>query len=476
MIVARKRKNYEIDMLNGPLLGKILRFSFSLLLTNVLQLLYNAADLIIIGQFSGSETSVAAVGATGSLTNLIVNLFIGLSVGVSVLVAKGYGTGDKKATQQTVHTAMALSLVSGFIVLAIGMILSRNFLEWMGTSPAIIEQSTLYLMIFFIGSPFNMIYNFGASILRATGDTKRPLYFLAFSGLVNVILNFIFIYFFSMDVEGVAIATVISQIISSVLIVMSLRRQEGMCRLYIRKLRIHKDILIRIIQIGLPASIQSMLFSISNIMIQSSINSFDLVYADLGKAPYTSGAAAAGNIEGFIYTSVSSFQHASMNFTGQNYAAKKYMRVRKILYTCILTAVGVGMTAGAIAIIFGRQLLAIYIPNDALAVDYGYQRMLLLGATYFFCGIMEVLVGQLRGLGKSLVPMFISVLGICAFRIFWIYTVFAINHDWVTLFISYPISWILTSLLQFICYYMILKKMPKQDEILNDSALSAAEV
>ena len=266
-----------------------------------------------------------------------------------------------------------------------------------------------------------------------------------------------------MDVAGVALATVISQIISSVLIVMSLRKQEGMCRLYIRKLRINKDILIRIIQIGLPASIQSMLFSISNIMIQSSVNSFDLVYAELGKAPYTSGAAAAGNIEGFIYTSVSSFQHAALNFTGQNYAAKKYMRERKILYTCLLAAVGVGITAGAAAIIFGRSLLGVYLPNDALAVDYGYQRMILLGATYFFCGIMEVLVGQLRGLGKSLVPMFISVLGICAFRVFWIYTIFAIDHDWLVLFISYPVSWILTSVLQFVCYYLIQKKIPKKD-------------
>ena len=474
MLLARRRKNYEIDMLNGPLFGKIMRFSFSLLLTNVLQLLYNAADLIIIGQFSGNETSVAAVGATGSLTNLIINLFIGLSIGVSVLVAKGYGTGDRKTTQETVHTAMALSLVSGFIVLAIGMILSRKFLVWMGTSPAIIEQSTLYLMIFFAGSPFNMIYNFGASILRATGDTKRPLYFLSFSGFINVVLNFIFVYFFAMDVAGVALATVISQIISSVLIVMSLRRQDGMCRLYIRKLHINKSIFLRIIQIGLPASIQSMLFSISNILIQSSVNSFDIGFAALGKAPYTSGAAAAGNIEGFIYTSVSSFQHASMNFTGQNYAAKKYMRVRKILYTCILTAVSVGVIAGLIAIIFGKPLLSIYIPGDAEAVSYGYQRLLLLGSTYFFCGIMEVLVGQLRGLGKSLVPMFISVLGICAFRVFWIYTIFAINHEWITLFISYPLSWILTSLMQFICYYLILKKMPKKDESVSDSAFSEA--
>lgn len=474
MVFARRRKNYEIDMLNGPLLGKILRFSFSLILTNVLQLLYNAADLIIIGQFSGSETSVAAIGSTGSLTNLIINLFVGLSVGVSVLVAKGYGTGDKKATQETVHTAMTLSLISGFIVLIAGMLLSRSFLEWMDTSPAIIDKSTLYLMIFFAGAPFNMVYNFGASILRATGDTKRPLYFLAFSGFVNVVLNFIFVYFFSMDVAGVALATVISQIISSVLIVKSLRRQEGMCRLYIRKLRIHKDIMFRIIEIGLPASIQSMLFSISNILIQSSVNSFDIPYAALGQAPYTSGSAAAGNIEGFIYTSLNSFQHASMNFTGQNYAAKKYKRVRKILYTCMLSSVAVGIVLGTIAILFGKSLLAFYVPGNAEAIAYGYQRLLLLSSTYFLCGIMEVLVGQLRGLGKSLVPMFISILGVCAFRVFWIYSIFAISHDWTTLFISYPVSWTLTSLLQFICYIPILKKMPKEDIPSSDSALLSA--
>ena len=473
MIRARKRANYEIDMLNGPLLGKILRFSFSLLLTNVLQLLYNAADLIIIGQFSESETSVAAVGATGSLTNLIVNLFIGLSIGVSVLVAKGYGTGNRKETERTVHTAMTLAVISGLIVLTVGMIFSRTFLEWMGTSPAIIDQSARYLMIFFAGAPFNMVYNFGASILRATGDTKRPLYFLTLAGFVNVILNFIFVYFFHMDVAGVALATIISQLISAVLIVMSLRRQEGMCRFHIRKMCIHKDILISIIKIGLPASIQSMLFSISNILIQSSINSFDLPYVDLGKAPYTTAASSAGNIEGFIYTSLNSFQHAAMNFTGQNYAAQKYGRVRKILYSCMFSCVTVGLVIGGIALIFGKSLLSIYSPGDAEAITYGYQRLLILCSTYFMCGVMEVLVGQLRGLGKSLVPMFISVLGICGFRIFWIYTIFSISHSWQILFVSYPVSWLLTSLVLFVCYQLIQRKMPKQDFEVNESAASS---
>jgi len=463
MIRARRRPAYEMDMLNGPLFGKIMSFSFSLMLTNVLQLLYNAADLMIVGQFSGSETSVAAVGATGTLVNLIINLFIGLSVGVSVLVARGYGTGDRGATERAVHTAMSLAAVSGVLVLAIGMIFSRTFLVWMNTSPVIIEKSTLYLLIYFCGAPFNMVYNFGASILRATGDTKRPLYFLTLSGLINVILNFIFVYFLHMDVAGVSLATVISQIVSAVLIVMSLRRQEGMCRLSIRKLRIHKDVLIRIIQVGLPASIQSMLFSISAILIQSSVNSFDIPFAALGKTPYTSGSAAANSIESFLYTSLNSFYHAAMNFTGQNYAARKYKRVRRVLYTCMLGAVSVGIVLSTFILIFGKPLLSIYIPGDTEAIAYGYQRLWVLCPLYFMCGIMEILVGQLRGLGHSLVPMFISVVGICAFRAIWIYTVFAATREWSVLFISYPVTWIVTSAVQYICLYLIQRKMPKTD-------------
>ena len=463
MILARKRVKREVDMLNGPLFGKIMVFAFSIMLTNVLQLLYNAADLMIIGQFSGSDTAVAAVGATGTIVNLILNLFIGLSVGVSVLVARGYGTGNREDTQKAVHTAMLLALISGFVVLAIGLVLSKSFLGWLNTSPAIIDQSSLYLKIYFLGAPFNLIYNFGAAILRATGDAKRPLYFLSLSGLVNVILNFVFVYFLHMDVAGVALATVASQILSSVLIVMSLRRQEGMCRLYIRKLHIYKDSLIRIIQIGFPASIQNTLFAISSMMIQSSVNSFDLPFAEQGIAPYTSGSAAASTIDSFLYTSLNSFLHASMNFTGQNYAAGKYSRVRKVLSTCILAAFCTGVVFGSLILVFGKPLLSIYVPGDELAITYGYQRLLVLCPTYFFCGIMEVLVGQLRGLGKSLVPMFISVVGICGFRAFWIYTIFAINHDWNVLFLSYPASWLLTSAVQYICYHMIQKKMPRTD-------------
>ncbi len=471
---VRRRSNYEIDMINGPLLGKIIRFSFSLMLTNMLQLVYNAADLIIIGQFSGNDTSVAAVGATGSLTSLIVNLFIGLSVGVSVLVARGYGTGNRKATQDIVHTSMSIAAISGLIVLVIGTVFSKIFLEWMGTSPAIIEQSTLYLVIYFIGAPFNMIYNFGASILRATGDTKRPLYFLTLAGFINVVLNFVFVYFFHMDVAGVALATIISQLVSAVLIVICLMKQDGMCRLDLKKLRIQRDVLIQIIRIGLPASIQSTVFSISNILIQSSINSFDIPFVMEQRAPYTSGSSASSNIELFVNMSMNALYQAALNFTGQNYAAGKYKRTRTVLKQCLLCVFIVGVVLGAVCIVFGKSLLAVYTPSDTEAIAYGYRRLVLICSTYWLCGLMDVTVGQLRGLGKSMVPMIVSIVGICGFRIFWINTIFAVYHTWEILFISYPVSWILTGGAHLLCYFFIQRKLPKED--MNASELQSQAI
>ena len=461
--MRKRRSSYEVDMLNGPLLGKIIRFSLALTMTNVLQLLYSAADLVVIGQFSESETAIAAVGATNALVSLIVNFFIGLSVGVSVLVARGYGTNNRRSVNQVVHTSMTVALICGLIVMVVGLCFSKTFLVWMGTSDAIIEQSTLYLSIYFIGSPFNTIYNFGASILRSTGDTKRPFYFLSLSGLVNVILNLIFVCGFHMDVAGVAIATVASQMLSAFLIVLCLMKQEGMCRFEIKRMRIHGEVLREILRIGLPASIQNTLFSISAVMIQSSINFFDVTYAAPGTAPYTGGSSAANNIEGFVYTSLNSFQHAAMSFTGQNYAAGKYNRTRKAMKCCIFSSLIVAIVMGGTAILFGRQLLSIYVPGDELAIRYGYQRLIVLCSTYALCGFMEVLVGQLRGLGRSMVPMLISVIGICGLRVFWISVVFAMTHDWIILFLSYPVSWIITISAQFISYYIIQRKLPKED-------------
>lgn len=461
----RKKVNYEIDMTNGPLLGKIIRFSLSLMLTNMLQLLYNAADLIVVGQFSeSSNTAVGAIGATGSLTSLIVNAFIGFSVGASVLVARGYGTGDKEATQKAVHTSISIALICGVLVSAIGLLFSRMFLIWMDTSAAIIDQSTLYLKIYFIGAPFNMLYNFGSSVLRATGDTKRPLYFLSFSGMVNVVLNVFFVLVFHMDVAGVALATVVSQVISAVLVITCLMRQDTMCKLVIGKLRIHRDALWQIIKIGLPASIQSSVFCISNMLIQSSINSFDIPFVAENRTPYTSGSAASSNIEAFINMSMYSFHHAALNFTGQNYAAGKYKRTKKVLWHCVACVAVVGISLGCVGLLFGKTLLGIYIPKDPEAVAFGYRRLSIICATYFICGIMDIFVGQMRGLGRSAVPMAVSIIGICGFRILWINTYFAAHRTWEVLFLSYPISWVITAIAHFICYLMIQRKFPKEDK------------
>lgn len=457
--------HYEIDMTQGPLLSKIIRFSVSLILTNLLQLLYNAADLIVVGQFSESGTALAAVGATGSMTSLIVNAFIGLSVGASVLVAQGYGTGNRESTNKAVHTSISIALISGVIVAVIGLLFSRTFLEWMDTSPDIIDQSSTYVKIYFIGAPFNMLYNFGGAILRATGDTKRPFYFLTISGLVNVVLNLFFVIALHLDVAGVALATIISQGISATLIILCLMKQDGLCRLSLRRLRIDGASLKKILSIGLPASIQSSVFSISNILIQSSINSFDLVFAGMGKAPYTTGSAASGNIEGFVAVAINAFYHAALNFTGQNYAAKKYKRTDKVLIECIACTAVAATVLGVLCLAFGKNLLRIYIPADEEAVGYGYRRLFILCSTYMLCGIMDVMVGQLRGLGKSVVPMMVSIIGICGFRIFWIETFFALNRSWEMLFLSYPISWILTGSVHFICYLFLRREFPKNEDV-----------
>ncbi len=459
----RRRASYEVDMTTGPLLGKIIRFSVSLMLANMLQLLYNAADLVVVGQFSSSGNAVGAIGATGSLTNLIVNLFIGLSVGVSVLMARGYGKGDRKLVERVVHTSISIAAISGFIIMTIGLLFSRTFLQWMGTPDAILDQSTLYLSIYFIGAPFNMVYNFGASILRATGDTKRPFYFLAIAGLANVVLNFVFVYFFHMDVAGVAIGTVASQAISAVLIMLCLIKQQGMCRFVLKKLRVDGKIFLDMLKIGLPASIQSCVFSISNVLIQSSINSFDVALVGATTTPYANGSSAASSIEAFVYMAMNSFYQAALNFTGQNYAAEKYSRVKKTLWLCIGCVTIVGFLLGAICVLLGRQLLAIYIPNDPVSIEYGFTRLSIICSLYFLCGIMDVAVGQLRGMGKSLGPMCVSIFGVCVLRVVWIYSIFVMFRSWEMLFFSYPVTWTITGGVQLLCCYLIQRKFPKED-------------
>ena len=448
-----KRKNR--DMLHGPLLGSVIRYTIPIILTSWLQLLFNAADLVIVGQFDGSH-SLAAVGATGAITNLIINLFIGLSVGAGVSVAHGLGSNDHQAVHRTIHTAIPAAIVSGIFLTIVGVLCSRTFLLWMDTPESILDAATIYMQVYFGGMVFNMVYNFVASILRAAGDTKSPLIFLAVSGLINVGLNVVFVRVLYMNVAGVALATAISQAISAVLVVITLMRRTDACRLEWKKIRFYKPQLLKMIRIGLPAGVQGSMFSISNVMIQSSINSFGDVVM--------SGNTAAANIEGFIFTAMNAFHQTAVNFTGQNVGAGQYDRVKRILWTCLGSVALTGAVLGGVAYVFGPQLLGIYITDSAKAVEYGIVRLGYICAMYFICGMMDVSTGALRGMGSSLVPMVISVLGVCGIRLLWIATVFRAYHTTDCLYISYGVSWTITFAAQFVAYWLIYRRHMKKAE------------
>ena len=443
-----RRSSFEIDMTNGPLLGKIVRFAIPLALSGILQLLFNAADIIVAGRFAGSQ-ALAAVGSTSALINLIVNLFIGLSIGVNVLVARYYGAGQRKDLHETVHTAVLISVLSGLVLIVVGVALSKPLLQLMGTPSDVIDQAVLYMRIYFVGMPVMMLYNFGAAILRAVGDTQRPLYFLLLAGVVNVFLNLFFVIVVHMGVAGVAIATVISQCISAGLVLQCLVRSDTIYRVELKQLRIYKDKLLQMTKIGVPAGIQGATFSISNVLIQSSINSF----GSLAMA----GSTAASNIEGFVFTAMDSFTQASLSFTGQNYGAKKFHRITKVLWYNIFLVTVVGLVLGIGAYLAGRPLLGIY-STDPEVIDYGMERMLIVCTPYFTCGIMNVLVGAMRGLGSSLTPMVVSIFGVCVLRVIWIYTVFAAAPSMLMLFVSYPVTWVVTALVEAVCFYFIRKR------------------
>lgn len=449
------KKSYEMDMCNGPILSKVLVYAFPLMLSGVLQLLFNAADVIIVGRFAGSQ-SLAAVGSTSALINLLVNVFIGLSVGVNVLVAQYYGAKNEEDVNETVHTAVAISLISGVILIFIGLIASRPLLELMGTPDDVINKSTIYMQIYFAGMPVIMLYNFGSAILRAIGDTRRPLYYLSVAGVVNVVLNFFFVTQFHMDVAGVALATVISQVISAGLVVRCLINSEGCLKLRIRDLRVSKYKLKRIVKVGLPAGMQGAIFSISNVLIQSSVNSFGSIVM--------AGNTAAQNIEGFVYISMNAVYQTNLSFTSQNYGGRKYNRIRKICFTCIAVVTVVGLVVGLSAYLAGETLLGIY-SSDPEVIHYGLKRLSYIATLYFICGIMDTMVGTIRGLGYSILPMIVSLTGACAFRVIWIYTVFQWNRTLDTLYISYPVSWTLTATAHFICFLLIWKKLPKKDGV-----------
>lgn len=441
-------------MCEGPLLKKIIFYTIPIILTGVLQLLFNAADLVVVGRYRGS-ISVGAIGATGSLINLIVNLFIGLSVGAGVTVAHALGAGHSRDVSKIVHTALPTAFISGIILTIVGVAGADTFLRLMDTPDNAIVLSTTYMRIYFCGITASMIYNFGSAILRAAGDTRRPLYYLTAAGVINVILNVFFVRVFSMDVDGVALATVISQLISAILVVRSLMKRDDACRFRFSEMKIHSRQLMQIIRIGIPAGIQGSLFAISNVLIQSSLNSFGSVVM--------SGNAAAQNIEGFVYTSMNSFHQTALNFTGQNYGAKKYDRIGKIMRISLSSVFITGIVLGLTAYLFARPLLGIYITDSDEAIGYGIVRITYICIPYFLCGLMDVTTGLIRGMGLSLAPTIITVLGVCGMRILWIYTVFPIEryHSPESLYISYTISWSLTFIAELIVFLYIYRKRRK---------------
>ncbi len=452
--IHRRSARYEMDMTTGPLLPKVLAFSGPLILTGILQLLYNAADIVVVGRFAGPQ-ALAAVGSTGALINLLVNVFMGLSVGASVVVARAYGAGDNRSVSTGVHTAITVAGVAGVLVGVLGFVASHPLLKWMGSPDDVLDMATLYMKIFFVGMPANMLYNFGAAILRAVGDTRRPLYYLTVSGILNVLLNLVLVIGFHLGVAGVAIATVASQVMSMTLVMICLIRSDGPIHLNLRKLRIHLSQLGEIVRVGLPAGLQGSLFSISNVLIQSSVNSFgSLVMA---------GNSAGSNLEGFVYTSMNAIHQADLTFASQNLGAGQFKRVRRVMWVCLGTVTAIGLSMGLVFLLFGNQLVSIY-NSDPGVIRYGMVRLEIILPTYFLCGLMDVMVGQLRGVGYSIMPMIVSLTGACLLRVVWIYTVFAANPTLEVLYISYPISWFITFATHFACYMIWGRKRLKRME------------
>lgn len=441
-------KSNSIDMTEGSIFNKIILFAIPLMLSSILQLLFNAADLVVVGKFAGSE-SLAAVGSTNALINLLVNLFIGLSMGASVVMGRCIGARRYDEAHKALHTAMAIATIGGVVMIFVGYFASAPMLKLMATPDDVINLSILYMKIYFMGMPGMMAYNFGSAILRSAGDTKRPLYFLTVAGVINVILNLILVIGFHMGVAGVAIATATSQYISGFFVVMALVKSEGYMQLHLKELRFHKDQAFEMIRIGFPAGLQGIIFSISNVLIQSSVNSFGKIVM--------AGNTAASNIEGFVYTAMNSIYQTALSFTSQNMGAKRYDRIDKILFECQLTVIIIGLVAGIGAYTMGDKLLAIY-DSDPEVIGYGLTRMSLVCAPYFLCGMMDVMVGSLRGMGYSIMPMIVSLTGACLFRVIWILTVFAANHTLFTLYISYPISWALTFSIHLLCYLVVRRK------------------
>ena len=444
-----KKNKYEIDMCNGTIMDKLISFSLPLMLSGILQLMFNAVDIIVVGRFSGSQ-ALAAVGSTSALINVFTNLFIGISLGANVLTARFYAAGREKEVSETVHTAITLALVSGIVMALVGLVFSKGALALMGTPDDVIGLSALYMRIYFLGMPFFMLYNYGAAILRAVGDTKRPLLFLMIAGVINACLNMVLVIVFKLGVAGVAIATVISQMISCVLVLRCLCRSESSYRLRFSELGMKGYYLKQIFSVGVPAGIQSTVINFSNVLLQSSVNSF----GSTAMAGYT----AANNLLGFLYVSVNSITQACMSFTSQNYGAGKTKRMDRVLIDCLILSCAFSLTMGCCAWFFGPQLLRIYTESSAV-ISCGVEILSFTTVTYFLCGIMDLIPGALRGMGRSAVPMILSIIGTVGTRIVWIFWIFPYHRSLDILFLSYPVSWILTILMQVICFFIVRKSV-----------------
>ncbi|MBQ6814656.1 MAG: MATE family efflux transporter [Lachnospiraceae bacterium] len=455
MLKGKSAENkYQMDMCNGSILKKMLIFTVPLMFSSILQLLFNAADIVVVGKFAG-DNSLAAVGSTSSLINLLVNLFIGLSIGGNVLAARYFGAKQDRDLSETVHTAMTVSVISGVVLAIVGILGSPIILTWMKTPEEVLDLAVIYLRIYFIGMPAMMVYNFGASILRAIGDTKRPLYFLMAAGVINVALNLIFVIVIRMDVAGVALATTISQCVSAYLVVRCLLREEGAIRLDLKKMHISKDKFLKILQIGLPAGFQGILFSLSNVVIQSSINSFGKIIV--------AGNSAAANLEGFVYVAMNSLYQGAISFTSQNIGAGKYERINKILFTALACVIVVGVVFGNAVVLFGEPLLGLYSDSE-IVIEAGLLRLKYICGVYALCGMMDVMVGMLRGMGYSIVPMIVSLIGACALRIVFLTTVFKLEefHKIENVYLTYPVSWILTFIAHVITFIIVKKRLNRR--------------
>lgn len=449
MTTVKKQKN---DVTEGPLLGKIIMYSIPLILTGILQLLYNAADTIVVGRWaSDGEAALAAVGSCGALINLIVQLFMGLSVGAGVCVAQSYGARRYDDVSRTVHTAVPAAAILGVAVSVFGFFAAETLLTWTGVEQSVLAEAAPYMRAYMVGMPASMVYNYCATMLRSTGDTAHPLLFLSISGFVNVGLNLLTVLGFGLGALGVGIATAASTWLSMILIICFMLKTDTCMRLEPGKIHIYGDKLLQMVRFGIPAGLQGCVFSLSNVLIQSSVNSFPRYVV--------AGNTAAANIDGFIYIAMNALYHAALTFVGQNVGAKKYHRVWHIILVCYGAVTVVGLTMSTLTVVFGHELLSLYAPGNEPAIEAGKVRLLIVGGTYFLCGLMEVGCGAMRGMGSSVVPMVVSLVGSCVFRIVWIYTVFAWHHTTTTLYISYPLSWILTAAVHLLCCAIYLRHL-----------------